>query len=239
MQGIGTHLQHLYSKRNKSIMIEEYKSETGVDRWIRENVFSDNEYKGVLIEVGGATPDTISNSYHFRVNGWRTIAIEPNPYFVELHQKANSEVSGYACSNIDEDDVPFTIVGTLDTYTTTGFTFHSFSHLSSNSLLDKSIHENWINAYNEANKAEIRIKVRKLNTILKELKVKKIDVLTIDVEGNEMKVLEGFDIKKYKPKVIVLENIEGHFNFHDVLNPYGYEHQTTLCGYDEIFLLKK
>jgi FkbM family methyltransferase len=220
-------------------MIEEYKSETGVDKWIRENVFTDTEYNGVLVEVGAATPDTISNSYHFRINGWRTIAIEPNPYFVELHQKAGSEVYGYACSNADEDGVPFTIVGTLDTYEVTGFTFHSFSHISDNSLLDKSIHENWVTAYNESDKVEIQTNVRKLNTILKELNLKRIDVLTIDVEGNEMKVLEGFDIKKYKPKVIVLENIEGHFNFHDILNPYGYEYQTTLGGYDEIFLLKK
>ncbi len=219
-------------------MIEEYKSETGVDRWIRDNVFTSPKYKGVLVEVGAATPDIISNSYHFRVNGWRTIAVEPNPYFVELHQRAGSEVSGYACSNVDEDDVPFTIVGTLDTYDITGFTFHSFSHISDNSLVDKSIHENWINAYNESNKTEILIKVRKLDTILTELQVKKVDVLTIDVEGNELKVLEGFDIKKYKPRVIVLENIEGHFNFHEVLNQYGYEYQTTLGGYDEIYLLK-
>jgi FkbM family methyltransferase len=220
-------------------MIEEYKSETGVDKWLRDNIFTDINYKGVLVEVGAATPDIISNSYHFRLNGWRTISIEPNPYFVELHQEQGSEVYQYACSNIDKDDVSFTIVGTLDTIETTGFTFHSFSHLESSSLVNKSIPDEWIKTYNNLEKNEIKIKVRKLDTILQQLKLKNIDVLTIDVEGNEMEVLEGFDIEKYKPKIIVLENLGGYFNFHDVLIPYGYEHQVTLGSYDEIFLLKK
>jgi hypothetical protein len=105
-------------------------------------------------------------------------------------------------------------------------------------LLDR-IPEDWKTTYNNLEKKEIKIKVRKLDTILKELKIKKIDILTIDVEGNEMEVLEGFNIKKYKPTVIVLENIGGYFNFHDVLTPHGYEHQVTLGDYDEIFLLKK
>lgn len=238
MQVIGTLLQHLYLKRNNLIMIEEYKSETTVDKWIRENIFTDINYKGVLVEVGAATPETISNSYHFRINGWRTIAIEPNPYFVELHQKVDSEVYDYACSNLDKDDVPFTIVGTIDNNDVNGITFHSFSHLESSSLLDR-IPKDWKATYDNLEKKEIKIKVRKLDTILKELKIKKIDILTIDVEGNEMEVLEGFNIKKYKPTVIVLENIGGYFNFHDVLTPYGYEHQVTLGDYDEIFLLTK
>lgn len=219
-------------------MIEDYKSETGVDKWIRDNIFTDVKYKGIIVEVGAATPDTISNSYHFRVNGWRTISIEPNPYFVELHKKAGSEIYDYACSNIDKDDIPFTIVGTMNTIDASGFSFHSFSHLESSSLLDKSIPEDWIMTYNNMEKKEIKIKVRKLDTILKELKIKKIDILTIDVEGNEVKVLEGLDLNKYKPKIIVLENINNFFNFVELLSPYGYEHQITLGGYDEIYLLK-
>ena len=37
---------------------------------------------------------------------------------------------------------------------------------------------------------------------------KKINLLSIDVEGNELNVLKGFDLKKYYPEVIVIEYYE-------------------------------
>ena len=48
-----------------------------------------------------------------------------------------------------------------------------------------------------------------LNNIIENSKFKnsKIDFVSIDVEGNEMNVLNGFNLKKYKPKLILLEFI--------------------------------
>ena len=37
---------------------------------------------------------------------------------------------------------------------------------------------------------------------------KKINLLSIDVEGNELNVLKGFNIKKYYPEVIVIEYLD-------------------------------
>ncbi len=218
-------------------MIQEYKSETGVDKWIRENVFTDESYKGLFVEVGAATPELISNSYHYRINGWRTISIEPNPKFVKLHKKVGSEIYQYACSNEDNDNGLFVIVGTDEN--PEGITYHSFSHLSDNSLLDKSIADDWVQAYTATDKKEIKIKVRKLDTILKELNITQIDILTIDVEGNELKVLNGIDFNTHKPTVIVLENIGGYFNFNQILEQYGYEFKVKLGDYDEVYMLKK
>jgi FkbM family methyltransferase len=218
-------------------MIEEYKSETGVDKWIRENVFTDIEYKGLFVEVGAATPELISNSYHYRINGWRTISIEPNPKFVKLHKLAGSEVYQYACSDEDNNNGLFVVVGTDEN--PDGITYHSFSHLSDNSLIDKAIADDWVQAYTVTNKKEIKIKVRKLDTILKELNITHIDILTIDVEGNEMKVLNGIDFNTHRPTVIVLENIGGYFNFIQILEQYGYEFKAKLGEYDEVYMLKK
>ena len=36
----------------------------------------------------------------------------------------------------------------------------------------------------------------------------KINFLSIDVEGNELNVLKGFDLKKYYPEVIVIEYLD-------------------------------
>ena len=58
------------------------------------------------------------------------------------------------------------------------------------------------------------IKTDTLDNIIKKSKkkIKEIDFLTIDVEGNELEVLKGFNIKKYKPKVISIELINRNIN---------------------------
>ena len=59
-----------------------------------------------------------------------------------------------------------------------------------------------------------KIKTDTLDNIIKQSKLsfKEIDFLSIDVEGNELDVLKGFNIKKYNPKVIVLELINKNTN---------------------------
>ena len=39
-------------------------------------------------------------------------------------------------------------------------------------------------------------------------KGKKIDFLSVDVEGSELSILKNFDFKKYSPKVIVVEYLD-------------------------------
>ena len=39
-------------------------------------------------------------------------------------------------------------------------------------------------------------------------KIKKIDFLTVDVEGHEIEVLKGFNIKKYSPDIVVIEFLD-------------------------------
>ncbi len=54
-----------------------------------------------------------------------------------------------------------------------------------------------------------KIKTITLNQVLDINNIKShIDFLTIDVEGNEMNVLKGFDLYKYNPTLIMLEFIE-------------------------------
>ena len=55
-----------------------------------------------------------------------------------------------------------------------------------------------------------KIKTNTLNNIIKSSKYsnKKIDLLSIDVEGHELPVLEGLDFDKYSPNVIVIEYLD-------------------------------
>ena len=55
-----------------------------------------------------------------------------------------------------------------------------------------------------------KIEVDTLDNIIKnsKFKIKDIDFLSIDVEGNELNVLKGLNFKKYRPKIISIEFIK-------------------------------
>jgi hypothetical protein len=78
-----------------------------------------------------------------------------------------------------------------------------------------------------------------MNTILKnELShVTNIDILKIDVEGGELNVLNGVDFNKYKPKLILLENICKNSSINDFLYSKGYRLDKEI-SYNQFFVLQ-
>ena len=50
-----------------------------------------------------------------------------------------------------------------------------------------------------------RISQKKLDTILKQNKIAKINYLNIDVEGSESEVLSGFKISQFMPELVSIE----------------------------------
>ena len=55
-------------------------------------------------------------------------------------------------------------------------------------------------------KKKTKIKCLSLNTILKENKIDQFQFLNIDVEGNELNVIKGIDLIKFRPTLISIEN---------------------------------
>ena len=197
------------------------------DQYVRETFYPDLEYKGVVVEVGAGPPESLSMSKHFRDSGWRSICVEPNPKFVEQHKAVGSEVYEYACS-FDEGQVPFTINYNNDHYLTPDNDGTSFSALSIR----------YGNLPEHNTQETIIVNKIRLNTLLENLNVDKIDVLSIDVEGWELEVLAGFDAAKYSPKIIVVENLENNPEYEATLNRKGYEKNKTL-GCNEVYLRRE
>ena len=63
---------------------------------------------------------------------------------------------------------------------------------------------------------KIEIDCYKLNTILDNHKIQKVDYLNIDAEGNDIKVISTFDFKKYKPSLVSIEY--NNYNFEDLMD---------------------
>ena len=177
--------------------------EGDVDLVVQEAFFPDPAYRGTMIEVGAAKPDYLSVSATFRSRGWRVISIEPNPYFCEMQRRQGNDVLQYACGDTDKDDVSFFVVRTDATYQGEPVTNESFSSLGVRGQfaeMMKSV---------PTSTDEIKVKVRRLDTILREHAgdLGEVDVVCIDVEGWELEVLSGFSFELHKPKLLIVENL--------------------------------
>ena len=201
--------------------LEYYFAEFFTDKIIREKYFPDFSYHGTMIEVGGGTPSYLSMSKHFKMNGWRCIIIEPNPTLAEMHRKAGNEIYEFACSEEDKDDVNFQIVHISDDY-------YSDSTITDQSFSSISIKQSYLDLVkaniNKLPIVNVKVKTRKLDTILNDIKPESIDFISIDVEGWELEVMNGFSsLQTYKPKVVVLENWLSQPEYTSYMEKLGYK----------------
>jgi FkbM family methyltransferase len=198
-----------------------YYAEFGTDRWLRENVF-ENKTDGVMVEVGGGLPRWMSQSRHWSISGWKVVVVEPNPKYAALHRRIGNDVREVGASECSGESL-FTM---FDAGPFRGGL--SYSCLGVASPLD---------GYNSREvellpSKTITVKVGRLDNIVSDLL--KIDLLTIDVEGYELKVLNGFTPERFGFPVVVIENHGKDGSLHEQLNWMGYKllHQIE---YNEIW----
>jgi FkbM family methyltransferase len=196
----------------------EQMAEGDVDVLVRDRFFSDAT-SGVLVEVGAAHPDYLSVSASYRELGWNVVAVEPNPEFCELHRAQGHEILQYACGDHNEDGVDFSVVDSGGTpYRNGNVSYESFS-----SLAIKDSYAELVDPDLDIRK--IKVDLRRLDTLLEEhaSSVSHIDVLAIDVEGWECEVLNGLNFDKFKPRVLIVENMFGDNEYREYMRAKGYE----------------
>jgi FkbM family methyltransferase len=159
------------------------------------------DFKGVYVDVGAGYPESFSNSFQFRSLGWKIIAIEPQPNMCDAFRAKGYPIIQYACSDKDEGEVDFEVCGYAG-----GLGGSAFKVLDPQSRINYEI-------------TPIKVKAYTLTTILSDIhsEVEHIDVLDIDVEYSELKVLQGLDFEKYDPTVMSVENLPWNDVWH---NPY-------------------
>lgn len=192
-------------------------AEGNIDRIVRQRFFPDSGKDRVFVDVGAASPDYLSISAYYRALGWRIIAIEPNPVFCQLHKEKGHEVLQYACGERDEDNVDFLVVDSHGTeYADGRVSYESFSSLG--------IKDSYSTLKEGLDIKKIKVNLRRLDTILRThaRDVDRIDILSIDVEGWELEVLNGLDIPRYRPRVMIIENLFNAREYWSYMKSIGY-----------------
>jgi FkbM family methyltransferase len=194
-----------------------YHGELQQGKYIEEVLeqYFPQDYKGVFLDVGAYEPINISNSYYFERNGWNVYCFEANTLLIDELKKHRKNVYNYAISNEDKDVCEFNVVKGI---------WGGGSQMAGISAID--LDENYMKTFQSGIReiSKINVPQRSLNSVLNtEIpEINEIDIMSIDVEGGELNVLKGIDLLKYKPKIMVIENVINNSNIEEYLNQYNY-----------------
>ena len=172
--------------------------------------YFDPEYVGTCIDICAGLGTERSNTYYFEKKYWTCLCIEPNPNLYNHMRMYRRLALNLACSNHDKKSAPFHV------YVVDQNNQEAISSL----VVDQRLVESHKGIINETYKIEVEVK--KLDTILSRINIEKIDFLSIDTEGTELDVLQGFDLEKWKPKLLVVENNFNETKIKDYLARFGY-----------------
>ena len=82
--------------------------------------------------------------------------------------------------------------------------------------------------------SSIEIQVSTLEKILDEVNVKNIDLLSLDVEGYELEVLQGLNFNKYRPTYLLIEIYINQMNdIHNYLTENNYKLICNFSNYNK------
>jgi len=169
-----------------------YYSQFGEDK-ILFDIF-ERKTKGVCVEVGANNGVDDSTSLFFEKIGWKCVLIEPNPYLCQQIRASRSALV-YECAASNHS-------GIITLHVVEGAArSDGLSTISTN----KEDH-NRIKSLGFTS-SPVQVRTMTLNEILTDAQINSdIDFITIDVEGHEYEVIEGFSLEKWKPQIILVED---------------------------------
>jgi len=167
-----------------------FYSQNGED-CILDELFKDQR-TGFFVEIGCIDGKRFSNTLTFEERGWKGLCVEAHTGYIELleQNRPNSIICHCAASFSDEENVPFYA-----------------NNRGSLSTLDPTKEDEFKQRFGKffAGFELQHVPKRKLDTIFEQYNINHIDILSIDVEGNEEDVLKGLNLEKYRPRVMVIE----------------------------------
>jgi FkbM family methyltransferase len=182
---------YLYPKKTYEYHNISY-SQDGEDIVIAE--FFKDKLEGFYVDVGAHHPQRFSNTYYFYLKGWSGINIDAMPGSMKIFDDLRSRDINLEIPISDKSEI---------------LTYYEFDEPALNSFSLSLSHER-ITTTNYKIVAQTQLKTQTLTEVLdKHLPPEQtIDFLSIDVEGLDYQVMSSNNWDKYKPKVLLVEDLE-------------------------------
>ena len=178
-------IQNIYIKHKFFIKKKSYSMDNEDTAVL--NHFKDKKY-GFYVDVGCYHPIHRNNTYLLHKKNWSGINIDTSELSIDLFNYMRPNDLNYNCAISNKNEI---------------ISLFYQKELSQLSTTDKDQAETSF----QGNIKEKAIQAFTLDEILNKDKFKdvKIDFLDIDVEGADLKVLEGLSFDKFKPELVCVE----------------------------------
>jgi FkbM family methyltransferase len=163
--------------------------------------FFGGQTDGFFVEVGANDPENLSQTLLLERQGWRGILVEPLAGCCERLRAARprSRVFQVACSSPAQTGTALLEVNDTGSKLTVG------------------------PAAGRPGPGCEEVQVLTLDAVLKEAGDPPLDFVSIDVEGFELEVLQGFSLERHRPKLLLIEdNLPNRLKVHRHLKQHGY-----------------
>ncbi len=149
---------------------------------------------GEFVEVGAYDGHLASNTWGLARAGWKGLYVEPVPEYAEMCRKNHSGHPRVTVANVaagsEDGEIDITVAGTLSTIDGG----QAAENASIGVLKRKDLTR------------RVRVPMRRLDSLLSEHGVHGgFDLLSVDVEGAEEQVFQGFDLAVWRPKMMIVE----------------------------------
>jgi FkbM family methyltransferase len=169
-----------------------YFSQSGEDAILKGFFYEKLKLRnpGFFVDIGAFHPTHGNNTYFFYINGWRGINVDASP----------GSIKAFNASRTRDINVETGIALTEET--------RSFYYMGADSM--NSFSQDFIEKdrnIKDRVQQEMQIKTIRLETLLDKYLPpnQPIDIMSVDVEGMDLEVLQSNNWEKYTPKVIVVE----------------------------------
>jgi FkbM family methyltransferase len=159
--------------------------------------------QGYFVDVGANDPTIGSQSWHLEQLGWNGVLVEPQQDLAgQLRQRRRAKVYAVACSALENS-------GKILALNLAG--------------IQTSLNPNFF--VPDMRRAGVcTVQVRTLDEILADAGAPApLDFVSIDVESHEIDVLRGFDLAKWRPRLILIEDVVSNLRLHRYLRSRHYK----------------
>ncbi len=196
----------------------------GNEELVIRDFFNDRK-NGIFLDVGAFHYSLVSSTYYLEDRlGWSGIAVDALAEFAlgYIQHRPRTRFFNFLVSDHSWEVEPFFRVPGPHTGLST----------TSKAWLDMFYKRlpgarEWIDK-----KQEIHVMTITLTDLLDKNGITKLDLLTMNIEGSEMKALAGFDIERFRPELATLECIGNKKRILAYFTAHGYELVTKYKKYD-------
>jgi FkbM family methyltransferase len=154
---------------------------------------------GYFIEAGANDGLTQSNTYWFeQFRGWRGLLIEAVPEKAQACRRNRPRATIVQSALVASDTIRSVQINTADL----------MAFVAGHSQDDAEERARLTRAMSVQNLREVKridVPAKTLSSILDDLGSPGVDLLSLDVEGFELEVLKGLDLRRHRPAYILLE----------------------------------